>query len=509
MKNAMILNKDFNFVMPLKKGYDGDDGYYHIQFAISGSEPDLQKDQMTDNALQDIVTQAKGIQVDGKQIGGINIDDYHQDGLNALLGPVTDAWITEEKQVFVDLRVRKQWEETIRDLVTSETQLGGSITGKATKVLPGLNKNVRQIDGVRIFKAALTDIPAAWETRGTAEPVEKGCPHNICSQIMKSLDLKKEAGSMGFLMSDSYEAIKSRVRSAVVNAYDTVMGERQYNISIEGTWSDMVVFYNYEDGKFYSVPYTMGDAGEITLGELKEADNMFVAKKLGISVDELIKKVGETMKKGVKGEEVVPEGIDQGFIDAIKDMGEDGKQFIKGILGIKETEEPEKVEKSLETGSTGEEPGLEDTKGQNMEKKYTEEDLKKAASMAVQEAQAPLIKRLDKVEGIVDTNEATSLEKTKTDLLTKSLDLHKKIKKGMTPEEESDLVKEIKTDLEKDNGPALVERDIMTMTKTLENIADGDKPSLLDNGSNGSKTVTKDAETAADLRKKIAQRGVE
>ena len=46
----------------------------------------------------------------------------------------------------------------------------------------------------------------------------------------------------------------------------------------------------------------------------------------------------------------------------------------------------------------------------------------------------------------------------------------------MTPEQESDLVKEIKTDLEKDHGSELVERDIKAMTKAVEKIPAHDLP---------------------------------
>jgi len=189
MPAVISLNKSFEFIMPLQKGYTADDGYYHVKFAISSGNPDLQGDQMTDNALTGMVEQAKGLNVDGSRLEGINIDDNHFKGLHALIGPVTDAWLDAEKVLWVDLKVRKEWETTIKDLVDSGTHLGGSIQGHATEILPDDGSGIQKINSVFLTKAALTDTPAAWDTRGTAQAVSKLCYGSMCSQITKSLDM--------------------------------------------------------------------------------------------------------------------------------------------------------------------------------------------------------------------------------------------------------------------------------------------------------------------------------
>jgi hypothetical protein len=200
------MNDKFKFFMPLVKDYEGangEDGYYHIAVAIASGKPDLQGDQMTTKALNQIVDQAKGISIDGSQLPGINMDDNHLKGLNAIVGPVTDSWLKDDK-VYVDLRVRREWEETVKDLVESGVHLGGSIQGKALKRLP-LKDGISPIDEVRITKAALTDTPAAWDTRGSAS----GCPNNMCNQIAKSLqDDKKE-------IDDEERAVLERINQAL------------------------------------------------------------------------------------------------------------------------------------------------------------------------------------------------------------------------------------------------------------------------------------------------------
>ena len=42
MPEVITLNRQFEFIMPLQKRYTVDDGYYHIKFAISCGNPDLQ-----------------------------------------------------------------------------------------------------------------------------------------------------------------------------------------------------------------------------------------------------------------------------------------------------------------------------------------------------------------------------------------------------------------------------------------------------------------------------------
>lgn len=188
--SAAVLEKKFQFTMPLIKGADEDDGYYYIKFAISTNNPDLEADMMTDNALESMAKQAKGLNIDGSQIDGINIDDTHKEGLEAIIGPVVDSWVDVAKRLWVKLRVRKEWESTIKDLVDSGAYLGGSVYGFATKILEDTGDEIRKIDDVFLIRAALTDTPAAWETRGTAEAVSKdyNCYGSMCSQIIKSLD---------------------------------------------------------------------------------------------------------------------------------------------------------------------------------------------------------------------------------------------------------------------------------------------------------------------------------
>ena len=219
----------------------------------------------------------------------------------------------------------------------------------------------------------------------------------------------------------------------------------------------------------------------------------------------------------------IPEGMDKTFVEKVKGLPDEGKDFIKSILGIEDTELKkavcascgasmkkddtkcpdcgESVSKSLEVntptgGTTMEKDVMTKEVVQKMIKEETGE-LQKTVTNLTEENES-LKKRLDK-------SDEKTVKKTNKELLSKSLELHKKLDKDMTPEQESDLVKEIKADLEKDHGSELVERDIKAMTKAVEKIPAHELPFT---GSKVQKELSdKYAKQAAEGRAKIEKMG--
>jgi len=342
MKNA-LLNKDFNFTMPLIKGYEGDDGYYHTQFAISTAQPDLQNDQMTENALESMLNQIKGLNVQGNELKGINIDDSHQKGLKSIIGPVTDGWIDESKQLWVDLRVREEWEKTIRDLENSGSYLGGSIYGKGTAFLEDDGTGITKIDDVFLMRAALTDTPAAWDTRRTASDVSKICP--MCTQIMKSLEIENPEGNnvkkSVINVEEAYESVRNDINEAL---------DQKYGETMEGGWIKRECYLRYtmpesiiistDSGDLYQIPYTRDTSmeDEVQLGDPVPATNQIVTK--------MIEKAAWILKSDkpngggnlTKVDETIPEEMDEKLVDKIKSLSDDGKKFLKSILGVEDSE---------------------------------------------------------------------------------------------------------------------------------------------------------------------------
>ncbi|MDY9922785.1 hypothetical protein [Methanobacterium sp.] len=499
-----LLNKEFEFTMPLVKSYDGDDGYYHIKFAISSADPDLQGDQMTDKALNEIVEQAKGINIDGSQLKGINIDDNHQKGLKSLIGPVTDAWIDTEKRVWVDLRVREEWETTIKDLVNSKTHLGGSIQGKATEVLPDTENGIRKINGVLIIKAALTDIPAAWDTRGTAQAVSK-CYGSMCAQIMKSLGIETlEVKNVTRNESDSYESLRDKVRTAINDKF--TVGDRS-EFWVRQTWPDAVIVENYDEDKLYEITYSINEAGEVELGEPVEVEMEYVEKTTAF-YDMMLKDIQNKPNGGgnlTKVDETIPEGMDEKFVDKVKSLGEDGKKFLKGILGVEDVKDPE--------GDPGGNPNPSTGGAQVNKSMISEDDLKKALDERDAKFEKTLKEKDDKIESLEKTvgkREDTISKQEHDDLVSKAL----KKTQDLGIEEvktEEDLMKHLQekedfTEEElKEDPDACIKTAIRIWKGASKYIPAGKLPRTDENEMK--KMADKHAENAAEIRKNLAERG--
>jgi ribosomal protein L40E len=226
---------------------------------------------------------------------------------------------------------------------------------------------------------------------------------------------------------------------------------------------------------------------------------------------------------GDKLKDKIPEGMDKTFVEQVKGLKDEGKDFIKSILGIEDTELKkavcascgasmkkdakecpdcgESVSKSLEINSP--------TGGTTMEKDaITKEVVQKMIKEETGELQKTVTNLTEENESLkkrLDNSDEKTVKKTNKELLSKSLDLHKKLDKDMTPEQESDLVKEIKADLEKDHGSELVERDIKAMTKAVEKIPAHELPFT---GSKVQKELAdKYAQKAAEGRAAIEKMG--
>jgi ribosomal protein L40E len=452
------------------------------------------------------------------------------------MGPTTDAWI-DGTDLIVDLRVRKMWEPDIEDVLNAQMPLGGSIEGTALKTIfqksyDGIKVLKKEIiDDLELYAGALTTIPAAWNLRGTAK--SKSLSNNsvptMCSQIMKSLNINSEGGDTikksVISVSDAFETIQAEINEALDDKYGTKTDWGvQRDCYIAYTTPDFVVISTY-DGDMFQIPYTRADNGkgdiDVTLADPVPADLQLITKALNES---------EWMVKSIKPDkggniltDKIPEGMDKTFVEQVKGLKDEGKDFIKSILGIEDTELKkavctscgasmkkdakecpdcgESVSKSLEVNSP--------TGGTTMEKDVmTKEVVQKMIKEETGELQKTVTNLTEENESLkkrLDKSDEKTVKKTNKELLSKSLDLHKKLDKDMTPEQESDLVKEIKADLEKDHGSELVERDIKAMTKAVEKIPAHELPFT---GSKVQKELSdKYAQQAAEGRAKIEKMG--
>ncbi|MEN6620856.1 MAG: hypothetical protein ABFD50_04850 [Smithella sp.] len=521
MKNA-LLNKGFEFTMPLIKGYEGGDGFYHIQFGLSTTEEDLQGDEMTDKALDGMVDELKKVK--------IAINDGHNHRVKDLIGPTTDAW-REGTDMIVDLRVRKKWEEEIKDLIDSETPLGGSIEGKATETVvakrKGLNKEL--IDGVKLRGGALTDIPAAWNLRGSAKKSKK-CIGSMCSQIMKSLEkdnlevnnVKKSVINV----EEAYESVRSDINEALDKKYGETMegGWIKRECYLKYTMPESVIITTYSQD-LYQIPYTRNaETNEIELSDPIPATNQIVTKMIE---DALWMIKSEKPKNGggnlTKIDETIPEGMDEKFVDKIKTLGDDGKKFLKSLLGVEETT----VDPIGESGDPGGNPNPSTGGAQVNKTMMSKDDVQKMLDAQKEEIQkdfkAELEKKDEKIESLekgLGNIEKTTKDSTHKALVSKALELHKELnptpegKTDITEEEfikslelaegEEDLTKFNKDELEKDPD-GCIKTAIKGMAIALKKTVNGDYPLISDQAIQ--EQANKYAEQAKEVRKSLDEQG--
>jgi hypothetical protein len=501
MKNA-LLNKDFKFTMPLIKGYDGDDGYYHIQFGLSTTVKDLQNDEISDKGLDGMVEELKKVQ--------IAINDGHNHKLKDLIGPTTTAW-REGTDMFVDLKVRKMWEEEIKDLITSGTPLGGSIEGKATKSIISKDTGKPLIDGVKLYGGALTDIPAAWNLRGSAR--EKTCTGSLCGQLKKSLGIEKLEGNnvkkSVINVEEAYESIRDDINEAL---------DKKYGQKMEGGWIDRKCYLRYTmpdsivistySGDLYQIPYTRDTSmeDEVQLGDPVPATNQIVTK--------MIEKAAWILKSNkpngggnlTKTEETIPEGMDEKFVDKIKTLGDEGKQFLKGLLGVDDPTDPE--------GEPGDPGGNLETGGVDVNKTMmSKEDVQKMLDERDSKFEKTLKEKDEKIECLektVNTREDTISKQEHGDLVSKAIKKTNDL--GFEDiKNEEDLLKHLReeeefTDDELEKDPDGCIKTAMRGWKiAAKRTPAGSLPNTSENEMQ--KIADKHAQKATEIRKSLAERG--
>jgi hypothetical protein len=171
------MDKEFRFFMPLNKNVDvKSDDIYRIKLGVAAGLRDKQGDTLSNKFLKSIMEQIKGTSVDGNRLPGVNLDDNHKNGIKSIVGTVEDSWM-ENDIVMAAIAISDEWKDTVKSLIKIKAPLGGSIKGKATA-----KNDAGEIDDGFISKIALTDTPAAWDLRGTAEEC------TMCSQIAKTLN---------------------------------------------------------------------------------------------------------------------------------------------------------------------------------------------------------------------------------------------------------------------------------------------------------------------------------
>ncbi|MBZ2167002.1 hypothetical protein [Methanobacterium spitsbergense] len=524
MQDSKILNKRFKFKMPLItksadfKNADRDEfGCKHISFGLSTTVEDLQGDTMTDNAMNKMVELLKE--------NPIAINDGHNHSLRDEIGPTTDVWI-EDTDLIVDLRVRKMWEDEIEDVLNSGLPVGGSIEGVtlATKTITqksmddGFILKKEIIDDLQLFAGALTAIPAAWNLRGTAK--SKTCTHSMCAQIQKSMDMKNlgvvkikksdyelnkamEDDTISVINTDgSFESLRADIDEALSAKYADSEGSGMRGCWIRYTFPDKVVVEPWVGDDVYVIPYARDvNTDEITLGDPTAAETQIVTKM--IKEFEATNDLEKAMKTfNDKGGDKLTKEKDEGFVKKIKGLFDSGHLDFMKSNEVEPIEEPPVIDEPEEQG------------GEPMEKTAVpREEIQKMIDEGVDAKTKDMKTTLESI-----TSENKSLKHKA--LITKALDLHKKInptKDGETDINEEDFMKSLEESMIDEEDPMFnkdafeanpdffVKTEVKSMERTLSKTPDGDIPNFVDKSLE--KQATANAEKAKKIRKDLNEQG--
>lgn len=166
---------------------------------------------------------------------------------------------------------------------------------------------------------------------------------------------------------DSYESIRDSISAALREKYDIGPDSRDW-LWVKLTFPESVVVEWYENGedKLYEIPYSIDEAGEVTLGDPVEVEEQYVTKKMEVfkikskndgddtmdekTVQKMIEDNNKTLLDGVKALIKPEEPKKEAEVEKVKTIDENQltENVTKGVLkalGV-ETEEPEKEPES-------------------------------------------------------------------------------------------------------------------------------------------------------------------
>lgn len=207
-----------------------------LEGIASSNSVDLDGDYMTNECLEDMKTQALGL----------NIFLDHEHTIDKIVGKVTDVIETSSDVFKIKFSVIPAYEWYISDFLQNGINLGLSI---GASVLDFEDTETGwKINKVKLHEISIVGIPANWDTFGTVQTskelgmVTAKCFNGACKQIIDKLDLQKglvkkefedgeEADEDGIITEE--EVIKL-INEALIEAKDQIITEIVSEYHLDG-----------------------------------------------------------------------------------------------------------------------------------------------------------------------------------------------------------------------------------------------------------------------------------
>ena len=151
-----MTTKKFKIINETVKSID-EDGVLYIEGIANTGQKDLVGDVVTENALQEIASQAVN--------RNLHLD--HDTDLDGIIGVITEAEVVDEG-VKIKARILQRFSDTIRELLSEGVRLGLSIAGKAYYE----DNSFENIVNWNLTEISLTPIPCDQGTMGSVAIVK-------------------------------------------------------------------------------------------------------------------------------------------------------------------------------------------------------------------------------------------------------------------------------------------------------------------------------------------------
>ena len=277
-----------------------------LEAIASSNSVDLDGDYMTNECLEDMKSQAVGL----------NIFLDHEHTIDKIVGSVVEVIETSSDIFKIKFSVLPKYEWYITDLLENNINLGLSI---GASVLDFEETDTGwKIDKVKLVEISIVGIPANWDTYGTVQTskelgmVTAKCFNGACKQIIDNLEFSEK------------EFIEKDIEDGEDPQDDEVITEKEVVDLINEACiqlkneiiTEIVAEFNL-DGKKYDKPSSDEEMDSSEDGQIETDSSVDEDKEKNLDMEK--EEIIELIKENSLNEEMVKELV----IDALKEFKEE------------------------------------------------------------------------------------------------------------------------------------------------------------------------------------------
>lgn len=354
-----------------------------LEGIASSNSVDLDGDYMTNECLEDMKTQALGL----------NIFLDHEHTIDKIVGKVTDVVETSSDVFKIKFSVIPAYEWYISDFLQNGINLGLSI---GASVLDFEDTETGwKINKVKLHEISIVGIPANWDTFGTVQTskelgmVTAKCFNGACKQIIDNLDLQKD-----LVINKEFEDGVEADEDGIITEEEVIKLINEALIEVKDQIITEIVTEYHLDGKELVNQNTDNTQ---TINETTDSsDDGNKEKDIEMEKEEIV----ELIKEHSLTEEIV-KGL---IVDTLKSLEEVEADVTEETPIVKE-EDVEVTKAETDDKEEDEEKEDEDEEDEDEKEKSSETELEKSEEI-VEESSETELEKSSEVESVeIDMDE--------------------------------------------------------------------------------------------------------